>query len=84
MGYFEAFNKWIGSYHSAISNLDKSLIVAAFKVNDEDNTECTLLVATDVYSIGIDNPDIKFVIQLDLPASLDTMIQYMGRAGRKG
>lgn len=34
--------------------------------------------------MGIDNPDVKLVIQWDLPISFDSMIQRMGRAGRKG
>lgn len=67
-----------------MSDWDKSLIANAFKVNGEENTECTILVATDAYGMGIDNPDIKVVIQWDLPTSFDTMIQCMGRAGRKG
>lgn len=46
--------------------------------------ECTILVATDAYGMGIDNPDILLVIQWDIPISFDAMIQRMGRAGRKG
>lgn len=34
--------------------------------------------------MSIDNPDIKLVIQWDLPISFDAMIQRMDRAGRKG
>lgn len=34
--------------------------------------------------MGIDNPDIKLVVQWDLPMSFDSMIQRMGRASRKG
>lgn len=45
--------------------------------------ECTILVATDAYGMGIDNPDIRLVVQWDLPLSLDAMIQRMGRAGQK-
>lgn len=34
--------------------------------------------------MGIDNPDVKLVIQWDIPMSFDSMIQRMGRARRKG
>lgn len=46
--------------------------------------ECTILVATDAYSMGIDNPDIKLVIQWDFSTTFDAMIQRLKRAGRKG
>ncbi|MCJ1471089.1 hypothetical protein MMC07_009737, partial [Pseudocyphellaria aurata] len=49
-----------------------------------ENTECMILVVTDAYGMGIDNPDIALVIQWDLPLSFDTMIQRMGRTGHKG
>lgn len=46
------------------------------------NTRCTILVATDAYEMGIDNPDIKLIIQWDLQMSFDSMIQHRGRAGK--
>ena len=66
-----------------MSEWDKSLIAKAFQVNGDKNTKYTIFVATDTYSMGIDNPDIKLVVQWDLPMSFDSMIQRMGRAGRK-
>lgn len=39
---------------------------------------------TDAYGMGINNPDVRLVIQWDIPLSFDSMIQQMGRAGRKG
>lgn len=36
------------------------------------------------YGMGIDNLYVALVIQWDLPLSFDSMIQRMGRAGRKG
>ena len=66
-----------------MSEWDKSLIAKAFQVNGDENTECTILIATDAYGMGIDNPDIKLLVQWDLPMSFDSMIQRMGRAGRK-
>lgn len=67
-----------------MSKWDKNLIAQAFRVPRKKNIECTILVAMDVYGIGINNPDIRLVIQWDIPLSFDSMIQQMDRAGRKG
>lgn len=42
-----------------------------------------MLVATDAYDMGIDNPDVCLVIQWDILILFDLMIQKMGRAERK-
>lgn len=62
LGYLAESMGWIRFYHSAISEWDKSLIANTFAVPGDKNTECTILVATDAYGIGIDNSDIKLVI----------------------
>lgn len=67
-----------------MSEWDKNLIAQAFSVAGEENTECTILVATDAYGMGINNPDVRLVIQWDIPISFDSMIQRMGRVGRRG
>lgn len=54
---------------------DKTIIASAFKIVNKENTKYIILVATDAYSIGIDNPDIRLVIQWDLPLSFDSMVQ---------
>ena len=41
------------------------------------------LCCSDAYGMEIDNPDVRLFIQWDIPFSFDTMIQRMGRAGRK-
>lgn len=67
-----------------MSDWDKDLIAKAFLTPGNDNLECTILVATDAYGMGIDNLDIKLVIQWDMPITFDAMDQRLGRAGRKG
>ncbi len=67
-----------------MSDWDKELIAKAFKINGSENTEYIILVATDAYGIDIDNPDIRLIIQWDFLISFNSMIQHMGRAGRKG
>lgn len=44
-----------------MSDWDKDLIAKVFLQPDDENMECIILVTTDVYSMGIDNPDIKLV-----------------------
>ena len=67
------------AYHADMSKADKQATYSAFMMNT-----CDVVVATVAFGMGIDKPDVRFVLHLDVPTSVENYVQETGRAGRDG
>ena len=66
-------------YHGGLSNIDKDKNMTAWLHNQNQ-----VMVATNAFGMGIDKPDVKTVIHLNLPESIESYFQEAGRVGRNG
>ncbi len=64
-------------YHAGLSNESKDYKQAMWK-----NGKCKVICSTNAFGMGIDKPDVRFVVHIDLPDSLEAYFQEAGRAGR--
>lgn len=69
----------VAAYHAGMKRADREQVHADFQ---DDRLE--VVVATSAFGMGIDKPDVRFVVHASAPESLDSYTQQIGRAGRDG
>ncbi|PIT93524.1 recombinase RecQ [Candidatus Falkowbacteria bacterium CG10_big_fil_rev_8_21_14_0_10_43_11] len=66
-------------YHAGMEAEDRKYIQNEFMAN-----RARVIIATNAFGLGIDKPDIRFVIHFDMPGTIEAYYQESGRAGRDG
>ncbi|MDR1344944.1 MAG: RecQ family ATP-dependent DNA helicase [Tannerellaceae bacterium] len=64
-------------FHAGLSREEKTL-----RQNKWKNNECRVIVSTNAFGMGIDKPDVRLVVHVDIPGSIEEYFQEAGRAGR--
>ncbi|MGI4951651.1 MAG: RecQ family ATP-dependent DNA helicase, partial [Janthinobacterium lividum] len=67
------------AFHAGLSPMEKRVALTRFR-----SGEPIVMVATIAFGMGIDRPDVRFVVHLDMPDSPEAFYQQIGRAGRDG
>ena len=67
------------AFHAGLAATEKRASLMRFR-----SGEAVVMVATIAFGMGIDRPDVRFVVHLDMPDSPEAYYQQIGRAGRDG
>ncbi len=67
------------SYHGGMEANDRKWVQNNFLSN-----KVRVIVATNAFGLGIDKPDVRFVVHYDMPGTVEAYYQEAGRAGRDG
>lgn len=64
-------------FHAGLNREEKNIRQNRWKTG-----ECRVIVSTNAFGMGIDKPDVRLVVHIDMPGSLEEYYQEAGRAGR--
>jgi ATP-dependent DNA helicase RecQ len=67
------------AYHAGMNAKDREATQSAFMADEVD-----VIVATNAFGMGVDKPNVRFVLHYDISDSVDSYYQEIGRAGRDG
>lgn len=75
----ELSDQRVAAYHAGLGRRRREAVQEQFMAGELD-----VVVATSAFGLGIDKPDVRFVVHAQAPESLDTYWQEAGRGGRDG
>jgi ATP-dependent DNA helicase RecQ len=75
--YLSQYFPKVGYYHAGLQTKLRTSVQEAYIKG-----QYRILVATNAFGMGIDQPDVRLVVHYNIPADIDSLYQQMGRAGR--